>query len=340
MKNLLLFTIGFYLVSALHAQPGSPFFSIPAGSYAQDTVVSFYTLSGTGRIFYSLDGSVPDSNSIEYTEPVVLSGDGSVFHFKLVSMDPYWGYSNIVETYYAIDYSFSTATYLTDLTWDEYHNYIIGSWIGHMETPWCSDYTIFLTVEPDGHYSAHALSPGIWNGTDTEFQFSALYYGVETESPLKTLLYYDLLADGSANGIITLLYMAGSTTEDELRYIRFPNRNNLYMQMWHASFYGPLEMWLVKTEDTGTEMEDAVTYTSTLFPNPAHGAFNIVQTGIEKIKNISISNIAGQTVLNNSGNSVTGKAEFHFDISNLSPGIYLVELLGENHRQTLPLVVN
>src|SRR4051812_43866674 len=60
----------------------------------------------------------------------------------------------------------------------------VGSWAGKVSTPWGDPYAVTATFEANGHYSAHG-SGG-----------PAFYYGTDDDSPSKTYVINNLLANG------------------------------------------------------------------------------------------------------------------------------------------------
>ena len=66
-------------------RPQSPVFSIPSGMYNNPFELSLSSEKGT-QIYYSLDGSSPETDGILYTEPITVydrSGEVSILRLKV-----------------------------------------------------------------------------------------------------------------------------------------------------------------------------------------------------------------------------------------------------------------
>ncbi len=113
---------------------------------------------------------------------------------------------------------------------------IVGSWTGTVATPWVGSYRVSIAFR-NGTYSARALS-----GSNP-----ALYWGSDTDSPLKTYAIRDVAADGMASGDIVLYWDAGkSTLVHQLTDIAFQG-DRLLFRIWHPGASGPISFDLTRT---------------------------------------------------------------------------------------------
>lgn len=117
---------------------------------------------------------------------------------------------------------------------------IVGSWSGTVATPWVRPYRVTLVFRGDGTYSAHA------DETTELGKEPALYWGSDTDSPLKRYSIDDVAADGSGSGEI-VLYFSGSetTTLDQLGDIRITG-DRLEFSLTHGGNYGPITFQLTR----------------------------------------------------------------------------------------------
>lgn len=117
---------------------------------------------------------------------------------------------------------------------------VIGKWKGTVTTPWIPAYEVEMEFRGDGTYSARVVAQP--EGSTT----SALYYGTDAESPLKTWLLDDVKANGDAVGEIQV-YFDPTTTVDELRHLRLgEGGGTLSFEIWHFAIYGPVRFDLVR----------------------------------------------------------------------------------------------
>ena len=111
---------------------------------------------------------------------------------------------------------------------------MVGKWHGTVTTPWTPVYEVDIEFFANGQYSAHKTT-----GTNTAF-----YYGVDDDSPSKTIEIRSLDAAG-ANGKIVIYFWSGNTSIGDLRTIKFSNNNNsLNFEFWHRGQYGPVKFAL------------------------------------------------------------------------------------------------
>ncbi|MBN2093593.1 carboxylesterase family protein [candidate division KSB1 bacterium] len=67
-----IFFIFIFFTNLLAEQTAKPQFDLPSGKYRQPIRVIIQSATPNARIFYSLNGSEPDSNSIRYTAPIKI----------------------------------------------------------------------------------------------------------------------------------------------------------------------------------------------------------------------------------------------------------------------------
>jgi hypothetical protein len=129
-----------------------------------------------------------------------------------------------------------------------YRNKIVGTWIGKNENPWTEPYYVEITFFADGKYSAHSLSQAAYNGYKEKMLISALYYGTDMDSDLKTWEINDVWANGEAAGELIIYFdVVGTTTTDSFRKIKFCNSFNLLQfDLWHFNMYGPVHYTLIR----------------------------------------------------------------------------------------------
>ena len=90
-----------------------------------------------------------------------------------------------------------------------------------------------------------------------------------------------------------------------------------------------------KNAPTGIKNDTTVKAELSLYPNPASELVNIKTNG-NQIKNITIHNLLGQTVLTATGNETS---EQSMNISTLSSGTYLVVIATDAKTETVKLIV-
>jgi hypothetical protein len=270
---------------------GAPSFSHLSGRYNSDIQLQL-SISPTlnTNIYFTIDGTIPDSNSQLYDSPIFITGDGSLITIKAKAI----GDSNsaVTSATYIIDYSFDpNANYLTNLTWEEYNNYIIGDWFGYTTNPWRTDYNVYLKINPNGNYQT------VTSSQDEYCQFTPVfYYGTNEDSPLRTLELYDILPSGYANGYIDIYFdgTSNNVVTDELRFIKFIDDETLYLEMWHLNQYGPLKFYLTKSPSFTLSINNEYQYQKTsVFPNPA--SEYIVIKGLNS--DVQLVNLLGQSFL-------------------------------------------
>ncbi len=105
---------------------------------------------------------------------------------------------------------------------------MVGSWRGMTSTPWTAPYTTEVTFSADGHYRAHTVG-----GSGPAF-----YYGTDDDSPQKTYLLDNLLANGDGSGEIEILFFAGTPTNrgllEHVRACHNRGGDRLDFEFWAA----------------------------------------------------------------------------------------------------------
>jgi hypothetical protein len=309
----------------------APKYSIVAGAYNHDLLLQLYTESNNVRIFYSTDSSTPDTTSNLYSLPIIISGDKTIFRIKSVTIDSANQYSSITSSYYRIDYSYDTTVFLANLSVIDYQNYLAGHWIGSNENSWTMPYNVDLTVQVDGHYSAHAISCFKYPYGSEVCYPAAFYYGIDNDYPDKKITVLNVDDLGIANGNILIRYDDYSTTNDELRTIKFYNNGNvLKLEQWHFDTYGPLEYIFTRIDSmivTGlkTNVENRIS----LYPNPVKEKMSIKFNDNNGIIKIEIRDIFGSLKF-----SEINKKNLDFiNVSSLPNGIYFLSITNNSGNQ-------
>jgi hypothetical protein len=113
---------------------------------------------------------------------------------------------------------------------------IVGAWEGCVWTPWTLTYWVTLTFRADGTYSAN--SPEALDGVEE----TAMYYGVDDDSPLKRYALNDFQDNLQAIGDIDI-YFGQGTVRDELRHVTLMG-DQLSFELFHMGQYGPITFQL------------------------------------------------------------------------------------------------
>jgi hypothetical protein len=79
-------------------------FSAADGTYSEDFDVSLSSSTDNAIIYYTLDGSVPNSSSIQYTAPIAITGNGISYVLKAVAVKDGLTDSEITSAEYTISY--------------------------------------------------------------------------------------------------------------------------------------------------------------------------------------------------------------------------------------------
>ena len=329
--SAILIMLQFDLIIAQPYQVYAPKYSIMAGAYNHDLLLQLYTESNNVRIFYTTDSSTPDTTSNLYTLPILISGDETIFRIKAVTIDSANQYSSITSSYYRIDYSYDTTVFLTNLSIIDYQNYLTGHWIGSIVNPWTPPYNVDLTVQIDGHYSSHAISCyKYFNGSEVCYP-TAFYYGTDNDYPDKKITVLNVNYLGIANGDMLIRYDNFSTTNDELRTIKFYNSGNVFkLEQWHFGTYGPLE-YIVTSIDSMilTGLKPNVENRISLYPNPVKDKMTIEIKDNNGFIKIEIRDIFGTLKLS----EINKNNQDCINVSSLPNGIYFLSITNNSGNQ-------
>jgi hypothetical protein len=288
----------------------APNFSHRSGRYNTDIQVQLTTSTSEASIYFTTDGTIPNSTSQLYDGTISIAGDGNLISIRAIAIKLN-SISTMSTATYIIDYSFDpNADYLTDLTWEEYNNFITGDWFGYTINPWTTDYNVYLSINTDGNYRSRTSSPT----SSCQFQ-PVFYYATNNDSPLKTLELYNILPSGYANGYIDIYFdqTGGNVVTDDLRFIKFIDDENLYLEMWHLNQYGPLKYYLTKSPSFTLSINNEYQYQKTsVYPNPASD-FMIIK---DLNSNVQFVNLLGQSYLIEKNEKIS--------VSHLPRGFYII----------------
>ena len=184
-------------------EPYSPRFSVTAGKYTADIEVKLYSkLDDNATIFYTMDGSTPTVNSLEYVKPIKIIGNGTAVQVRAIALydSEYWmwpsgevekgesgieDWSKVSASYYVIDYSHNPEDYDNSLSLNQVKSNVLGTWVGHVTTPWVEPYNVEFKFYSNGTYSSHAISSSNHINTGGEHWWPTLYYGTDDNSNIK-----------------------------------------------------------------------------------------------------------------------------------------------------------
>ena len=107
---------------------------------------------------------------------------------------------------------------------------------------------------------------------------------------------------------------------------------NLYLDTIHA--YLCPRIYLTLGLGTSLSTENLISKTTEIFPNPANNNINIASY-LEKIDNVQILNISGQTVYNKNTNTNT----LNINTSKLAKGIYIAKIKANNTTTTKKVII-
>lgn len=317
IKFYILFTLLNLTINSVFSQTPpldvfSPTFSHLSGRYNNDIQVQLATRTDSSKIYYTLDGSTPDSTSQLYTGNILISGDGTIKTIRAITIEHDSLKSRISSSIYVIDYSFNpNAAYLTNLTLSDYNNFMIGDWVGYANTPWTNNYSIKLSILSNGNYIDTTTSSSV-SLPFSDYFHPVFYYGIPDVTPYKIISLGSILISGYANGFVDIDFGI-STNHDELRYIKFIDNKNLYLEMWHHSTYGPLKYFLTKVNSSiTTEIKENIIENTSVFPNPT--------SDFLVIKNLN-SNV---TLINQFGQSFIFERKEIITVSHLPKGLYVL----------------
>jgi hypothetical protein len=223
----------------------SPKYNIYAGTYNHDISLELFSETNDAVIYYTLDGSDPDSNSIQYTEPICISGDGTIVLIKAITLHKYLKESIMSSSYYNIDYKYNPDIYLDTLDLNAYRKSITGKWIGHVTTPWTGPYNVQIEFFDNERFSAYTLSAYKFPYGD-EIVNPPFNHGTEGYSDSNRIYIYDIYTDGKALASISLYVNPSTIIRGSLNYISFvSDLNNLTFEFWQDE-YGPLTYYLTR----------------------------------------------------------------------------------------------
>ncbi len=124
-------------------------------------------------------------------------------------------------------------------TIDELTSGMVGTWHGCVTTPWTIQYGVDVTFRADGTYSA--TSGEVLDGQT----MTALYYGIDDDSPLKKWWINDLQASNKGVGEIDIVFDAKGVNRDELRNVKLMG-DQLELELFHQGQYGPVLVQLFR----------------------------------------------------------------------------------------------
>jgi hypothetical protein len=93
-------------------------------------------------------------------------------------------------------------------------------------------------------------------------------------------------------------------------------------------------MYLTLGLGTALSINDLISKTTEIYPNPAKEYINIASY-LEKIDNVKIYNISGQTVFNKNTNANT----ININTSNLAKGVYIVDIKANNSKTSKKIII-
>jgi hypothetical protein len=85
-------------------ETADPVFSPPSGVYTHDTIIIISVATEGASIYYTVDGSEPDTTSGLYADPIQISGDGAQLTLKAIAKHPNLDISQVVTANYSIEY--------------------------------------------------------------------------------------------------------------------------------------------------------------------------------------------------------------------------------------------
>ncbi|RYE78159.1 MAG: hypothetical protein EOO74_05745 [Myxococcales bacterium] len=112
---------------------------------------------------------------------------------------------------------------------------VVGQWQGTASTPWTPDYPVTFRFDADGHYTSSSSSA----------EWSALYYDMNGDSPLKMYELEDILANKSAVGTIQLVsYPGDGGFQADIKKVHLSaGLTELSFEVWNDK-YGPMRYQL------------------------------------------------------------------------------------------------
>lgn len=307
------FAASFLIIGTTLSQTNSDVFSAKfshlSGRYNSDIQVELTSETPSAMIYFTLDGTTPNSSSQQYTGTIPITGNGNQVTVKAIALDGTLE-SFISSATYVIDYSYDpNANYLTNLSWSQYNNFLPGDWFGYTSTPWTCDYSVKVKILANGNYIDTATSTSCFDNNVDIFH-PVFYYGIPEASSLKVIGLYNILSSGYANGHITIDFGVG-TNQYELRYIKFMDENNLFIEFWHDQ-NGPLKYYLTKNRQI-LGLDDYTDSQVLIYPNPTSDYLFIKNLASD----VQLTNELGQTVTLEKSNQIA--------VSHLPKGVYCVQ---------------
>ena len=87
-------------------------------------------------------------------------------------------------------------------------------------------------------------------------------------------------------------------------------------------------------------IRNEISFSANIYPNPTSNILNVQIENPERANlRVSISNILGQVLQTNKISEADTVIDTNFNISNLSPGIYFVEIDDERHKISLNFLI-
>lgn len=246
--NIIKYSVIFFLLSLLVfsckkdkedevqiLQAVSPRFNYMAGTYPEDINLELMTPTPNAIIYYTLDGSVPDTNSNIYSNPIEIKGDVQNILIRTFCTSPGYYDGDIVASYYNIDYSYNENEIIDTLEIDDFEEKLIGYWVGYFDGfgpgIYQHIYNVMIHFKEDGWIEARSISKDYCNYCNVNTQDywnSVLYYLKDEETLSAKVLFYDVYNNREAVADLYLLQDGESVIYGKLDHLRFLNEfNNL-----------------------------------------------------------------------------------------------------------------
>lgn len=298
----------------------SPKFSHLSGRYNSNIQVTLTATTANSIIYYTLDGTTPSSSSTLYTGAIPIGGNGNQIKLKAIAIKG--GLQSFISSsIYAFDYSYNpNASYLTNLSMNQYNTFLPGDWFGYTSTPWTCDYSIKVKILANGNYIDTTTSTSCLHQTEDVF-LPAFYYGITDTSSLKNISLSNISSSGYANGQITIDFGPSGTNQYELRYIKFMDEENLFIEFWHNT-NGPLRYYLTKHRPV-LGMDEQTPEQVLIYPNPASEYLFITDLNSD----VLFTNQLGQTI--------TLEKSDKIPVSHLSKGMYFIQFSNQKGERVI-----
>ena len=90
--------------------------------------------------------------------------------------------------------------------------------------------------------------------------------------------------------------------------------------------------------DAAVSVNDLTFNNVSIYPNPVNNNANVdFMLAESSVVNVSIVNVLGETVKNNTYNLVSGNHQIDFDVTNISTGVYFIQL--DINGETTPQII-